>query len=335
MSVDFTTTNNSMLEEFERRKRQRKLEDLNVMDAIFVEIFMTLARYVDPSNEQTAPYVDQFAGALGMTAAEYQTWYNLNDGQGWTSWSDNTDFDRIDYTSLRDTVNNPPDGLLSFIADHESNGDYDAYYNYHNRAPVDLTSMTINEVLAWQRQYVNSGSASSAAGRYQIIRGTLESLVDDMGLTGEERFDEAMQDRMAIALLERRGLDDFLEGDISEARFMRNLSQEWASLPKDMGGASYYAGDGLNQALTSPQSVLVALRDMQTVYSQRLRAGASRDEAMVASVTSAAEETDGPGIDGGSSQTAFAAASVAHGGASADEPARDGTQHRPTGPAMA
>ena len=62
-----------------------------------------------------------------------------------------------------------------------------------------------------------------------------------------------MQDRLATALLERRGYSKFLNGAISEARFMRNLSQEWASLPKDMGGASYYAGDGLNRALTSPQ----------------------------------------------------------------------------------
>lgn len=334
MSSEVTTPGINREEELQRRKRRTKLEDLNELDVLFLQVFMVLAQHVDPQNEQTEPYVTQFAGALGMTAPEYDVWFTLNESTGWNNWADNTDLDRINYSNVRDTVNNPPDGLLSFIADHESNGDYDAYYNYHNRAPVDLTSMSINEVLQWQRQYVNSGSASSAAGRYQIIRGTLESLVDEMGLTGREPFDEAMQDRMAIALLERRGLDDFLEGRISEARFMRNLSQEWASLPKDMGGASYYAGDGLNQALTSPQSVLAAIREMQTVYGQQRAAGLSRDDAMVASVTSVASESDGPGINGGTSQTAFTTASTGHNGAGADDPGHDRPQTRPTGPAM-
>lgn len=46
---------------------------------------------------------------------------------------------------------------------------------------------------------------------------------------------------------------------------------EWASFPKDMSGASYYAGDGLNRAGVSPQTVLAQLRT--------IREGASSSEA--------------------------------------------------------
>jgi hypothetical protein len=45
--------------------------------------------------------------------------------------------------------------------------------------------------------------------------------------------------------------------------FMRNLSMEWASFPKDMSGVSYYAGDRLNAARVSPQTVLGQLRTIR------------------------------------------------------------------------
>lgn len=154
------------------------------------------------------------------------------------------------------------DALKNLIGHHESGNDYNRVFGAgHKRMP--LTDMTINQVLAWQRSYVNNGSASSAAGKYQIIQDTLRGLKSEMGLTGNEKFDAAMQDRMFQHLAQRRGLNDFLRGRISEDRFMRNLSQEWASLPKDNSGRSYYHGDGLNRAHATPASVRAALDTLQ------------------------------------------------------------------------
>jgi len=154
------------------------------------------------------------------------------------------------------------DALKNLIGHHESGNDYNRVFGSgHKRMP--LTDMTINQVLAWQRSYVNNGSASSAAGKYQIIQDTLRGLKSEMGLTGNEKFDAAMQDRMFQHLAQRRGLNDFLRGRISEDRFMRNLSQEWASLPKDNSGLSYYHGDGLNRAHATPASVRAALDAVQ------------------------------------------------------------------------
>ena len=61
--------------------------------------------------------------------------------------------------------------LLELIADKESGGDYNRVYNKDGAAVrrENLTGMTINQVIAWQRNYTeNEGSASSAAGKYQI-----------------------------------------------------------------------------------------------------------------------------------------------------------------------
>ncbi len=156
--------------------------------------------------------------------------------------------------------------LLELIADKESNGDYNRVYGAGIRRE-NLTEMTIDQVLEWQREYVENGSPSSAAGRYQIIRTTLEGLKDEMGLTGDELYDEEMQDRMAMHLLNRRGYDRYLAGDpqMDEKTFMENIAKEWASMPKDESGVSYYAGDGLNKAHATPTTLLLAMRSAREI----------------------------------------------------------------------
>lgn len=172
------------------------------------------------------------------------------------------DISKIDWDRAEDAVSKYAESgnpLLEIIADKESGGDYNRIYGAgHQTRP--LTDMTVNEVLQWQKDYVNNGSPSSAAGKYQIIHKTLAGLKNEMGLTGEEKFDEAMQDKMAETLLNRRGYDEYLAGEISEEKFMENVSMEWAAAPKDMSGESFYEGDGLNQAHIEPATMLLAIR---------------------------------------------------------------------------
>ena len=170
------------------------------------------------------------------------------------------------------------DALKNLIGHHESVNDYNRVYGPGvKRIPV--TTMSIDQVLAWQDKSVAEGAKSSPVGRYQIIRGTLRELKAEMGLTGKELMNESMQERMFEKLAERRGLGAFQAGKISEATFMRNLSQEWASLPKDHSGLSYYHGDGLNRAHATPASVIRALEEARTPsapavqYSEAKRTG--------------------------------------------------------------
>lgn len=153
-------------------------------------------------------------------------------------------------------------GLLGIIGEHESGQNYNAIWPKASGNGTDFTKMTVNEVLAYQRNYTqNEGRASSAVGRYQIIQGTLRGLKEDMGLSGNERFDAAMQDRMATRLLEQRGLNDFRSGRISPEKFMDNVAKEWASMP-NRHGRGHYDGDGLNAVGVSIAPVRTAIMDI-------------------------------------------------------------------------
>ena len=166
--------------------------------------------------------------------------------------------------------------LLDFIAAHESEGAarklgisaYDVVWGgikAKDRPPRPLTSMTIAEVLAWQDS-IDPFYQSEAAGRYQIMEDTLRGLWAEAGMRSTDLFDRAGQDKLAVALLNRRGLSGYLSGALTAETFANNLAREWASLPVVSGpkkGKSYYAGDGLNAAGVSVAPFLAAVRGIR------------------------------------------------------------------------
>ena len=95
--------------------------------------------------------------------------------------------------------------LLSLIAKGESSGNYNAYFGHGSNTSIDFTKMSIADVQKWQAKYVQQGSASSAVGKYQIVDTTLSGLVQRLGIDTKQKFDQRMQDKLAIALIERRG----------------------------------------------------------------------------------------------------------------------------------
>lgn len=127
----------------------------------------------------------------------------------------------------------------------------------------NLLAMSVDDVIVYQLDVLRRGSPSSACGRYQIVRGTLKDLKRRLDMSGSELFDPAGQDKLATALLQRRGLDSYLAGTISRDRFIDNLAMEWAALP-NMTGKSHYDGDGLNTArveLNDVISIVEGLKD--------------------------------------------------------------------------
>lgn len=152
--------------------------------------------------------------------------------------------------------------LLYVIAKGESHGNYNAYFGNPNNTDVRFTSMTIQQVMDWQAAYIAQGAASNAVGKYQIMGTTLKGLVKEQHINPTERFDEHMQDRLAIALIDRRGAEKFVDKKITAEQFATNLSMEWAALPALQGshaGQSYYAGDGLNAARVSGDELKTAI----------------------------------------------------------------------------
>lgn len=157
--------------------------------------------------------------------------------------------------------------LLTVIAEGESRGNYNAYFSQPNNTDVQFTQMTVQEVIAWQDEFIKKGNLSSAVGKYQFINTTLQGLISEHEIPLTERFDEQLQDRLAIYLLERRGVYEYARGRISAEEFAYNIAKEWAALPTVKGNkpeASYYAGDGLNEALIKPEQVLSAIDSLRS-----------------------------------------------------------------------
>jgi len=116
----------------------------------------------------------------------------------------------------------------------------------------ELKNMTVAEI---GKQFGNK-----AAGRYQIQRNTAMSVLKEAGLDpAKYRFDEAGQERLYDLLLNRRGYKEYRAGKISKEEFATRLSMEWAGLPKDISGKSYYEGVGSNKAHIPWGDVLRAL----------------------------------------------------------------------------
>lgn len=138
---------------------------------------------------------------------------------------------------------------------------------------VDCSKMTVDQVLAMQSRMIANGSRSTACAGYQFIRRTLKSLKLSMKLSGKEVMSAELQDRMAIKLMEGRGLFSYMAGGLSAEAFANNLAREWASLPvvtRIKGqkrvvnpGQSFYEGDSLNRAHHKPAAFLAAVKALR------------------------------------------------------------------------
>lgn len=161
--------------------------------------------------------------------------------------------------------------MLATIAKGESNDNYNARYGDAGSTSPNFTSMTVSEVLAWQKNHIDKGNPSSAVGRYQFIQPTLRELVDELSIEESSIFNEQLQDELAIELLKRRGVYDYMDGKISREEFAHNLSKEWAALPRAKGdkpNKSYYAGDGLNKVRVNINEVYSSMDALHMVESK-------------------------------------------------------------------
>lgn len=140
-------------------------------------------------------------------------------------------------------------------------------YGAYTGGAVDLVSMTLDEVDKLQTkmlQHPKNKWNSSAVGRYQIVRTTMRNIRKTLGLTGRERYDKEMQDRMACFLLGQRGIDLYLTGAKKEDAMLLELAKEWASFPKP-DGAGYYSGQG---GKLKPAAVRKVLKEVQRRWNE-------------------------------------------------------------------
>ena len=138
--------------------------------------------------------------------------------------------------------------------------------------------MTIGEILDYKER-IDADSGSEALGRYQIVEDTLRGfnnqdpergkekpLYERAGLSTSDLFSPENQDKLAIALINKRGLQSYLAGTMDIYKFGNSFAKEWAGLPVVSGpktGLSHYDGDGLNSAKPdNVQNFLAVLRKL-------------------------------------------------------------------------
>ena len=148
------------------------------------------------------------------------------------------------------------DRVLELVRRLEAPGGYDTVYSGVRLRPSrPITTMRVEEVLAWQRSTVRQGSVSSAAGSYQIVRPTLQRLVDEGVVAPSARFDAATQDHLGRYLLRETG---YRAGDTT-ATTANRIAGVWAALPRVGGpgaGRSVYEGIAGNHALIGADSFM-------------------------------------------------------------------------------
>lgn len=122
--------------------------------------------------------------------------------------------------------------------------------SFNHQVAGTLTDKTLDEV----RQIQKGMRGSSAIGKYQFMQRTLNGLRSELGLDGSEKFDAAMQDRLAMRLYQRRMKQAERAGGGRDATLLA-LAQEWASFPT-ASGSGYYPGQ---RASVTPDQVMAAV----------------------------------------------------------------------------
>lgn len=101
----------------------------------------------------------------------------------------------------------------------ESGGDYNALFGFSNRpgsrfANVRLTDMTVDDALNFANpkgeygQWVNGqiGRVATPMGAYQIVGTTLRAAKEGLGLTGNERMSQSLQDALGYWIYQNQGV---------------------------------------------------------------------------------------------------------------------------------
>jgi len=147
--------------------------------------------------------------------------------------------------------------LKTAIRRAESGNDYGAtfraYLDGFSRRNEDITNMSINQVVQYQKDYIAhqrrlgipETQRSAAVGAYQMLYPEVAASKTGVPLTA--KFNKENQDRMADYYLNMAGYQQFINGRITAEQFNDRLAGQFASL-KTTSGSGVYDTDGINRA---------------------------------------------------------------------------------------
>ncbi|MBD9516108.1 SH3 domain-containing protein [Pseudomonas sp. PDM22] len=153
-------------------------------------------------------------------------------------------------------------------------------YSFYSPAKGTVTEKTINSIIATDELSGNNQNRMFATGKYQTVIRTLRSAKTALGLSGEEKYSEELQERVfAEYLLGKAGggaLERFVrygKGSADDAQFA--ASKEWASIASPAGrvisdgrvsdgNLSYYAGSANSASAESTKALRELLSGIES-----------------------------------------------------------------------
>ncbi len=168
------------------------------------------------------------------------------------------------------------DTMLNFIGSLEAPRGYDqVYYGVKHAPPRPITTMTVQEVLDWQR-VASRTAVSSAAGQYQVIRATLKGVVKNGVVRLSDPFDAATQDAIGRHLLRQTGY----RNGVATPAVANRIAGVWAALPKVSGagaGGSVYEGYAGNHSLVDVNTYMGVLNCSVDVAEAKVKSAIIRE----------------------------------------------------------
>ena len=151
-----------------------------------------------------------------------------------------------------------------------------------------LTEMKVSEVYKLQDEMIKKGYPSTAVGKFQITKGTLQGWMKQEGLDPEKTvYNEETQKRLMMRGVKNAGLEKYQKGEMSAEDFQIGLAKTWAAIPvpRDMEvrdefgyrklkkGQSYYAGVGKNAAYIAQADVSKVIEGAKSTSMANLPSG--------------------------------------------------------------
>ena len=142
---------------------------------------------------------------------------------------------------------NTLDSIKDRVAEVEGTSGPDGYntllgYSQDQFTDKPLTEMTVSEVLAMQKargpgtyaEYSKDtvGRIATPAGKYQVVGQTLQGLVDQGIVDPNALYDAETQEDIGSYLVENRGFEDLVNGDITQDEFEANLGKEFEGIER-------------------------------------------------------------------------------------------------------
>ncbi len=105
---------------------------------------------------------------------------------------------------------------------------------------------------------------SSASGKYQFMKDTIEGLLESGAIKEGDVFNKETQDKMALALIGERNIKKFLDGKMSTNSFAKKLAKIWSSIPNEKNESVYQNISG-NKALSKFKDLIAKLEKTKKI----------------------------------------------------------------------